>query len=133
MKKFLSLFVASLAVSSAIFAAGVLTVEAPINGYGTPVTVAISSTTLTMVPTSQTSGRVGIFISNPSTNGGDVRGFMGNCTSTSLAATIKPFVIDNSSTTAGQYISMREDVCLWLTADYIGAATTSIHYQEVKQ
>ena len=113
--------------------AGISVNEAPVKGYGDPVTVAVSSDTLTKVPTSQTSGRFGIMVNNPSTNGGDVVGFMGDCTSTAFASTIRPFVIDNSSDTAGQYISMREDVCLWLRAIYTGAATTSIHYQELKQ
>lgn len=133
MKKFLFAVGLVSVLCSIGHAVGPLVVEAPINGYGTPVTIAISSTTLTKVPSSQTSGRLGIYISNPSTNGGDMAGFLGDCTSTALASTIRPFVIDNSSTTVSQYISMREDVCLWLLSLYIGASTQNAHYQEVKQ
>jgi len=105
--------------------------EAPVNGYGTPVTVSISSTTLTMVPTSQTSGRIGIFFDNPSTNTGRVVGFFGNCTSTSLAATIRP--IEIAPGTNSSYFPIREDVCLWLINTNTGASAESSHYQEVKQ
>lgn len=105
--------------------------EAPISGYGTPVTIAISSTTLTMVPSSQTSGRVGIFIDVPYTVTHPVAGFFGNCTSTSLANTIRP--IEISSESARSYISMNQDVCLWLLSLNVAAATQNIHYQEIKQ
>lgn len=105
--------------------------EAPIKSYGTPVTISISSTTLTMVPSSQTSGRLGIFFDNPNTNTGKVVGFFGNCTSTSNAPTIRP--IEISPSTNSTYISMREDVCLWLVNTNTAAASESSHYQEVTQ
>lgn len=109
--------------------------EAPINGYGTPTSVAVSSTTLTKVPTSQTSGRMGIFISNPSNASAlPVTGFYGNCTSNSVAVTVRPIEIVSSSTTiTNRYFSMREDVCLWLLSQDPSAASKSIFYQEVKQ
>lgn len=108
--------------------------ETPINGFGTPVTVAISSTNMTMVPTSQTSGRVGIFLSNPFSNPLPIVGFYGNCTSTSLANTIRPIEIAASTTTTtNRYFSMREDVCLWLLSTNTGIASQNISYQEVKQ
>lgn len=105
--------------------------EAPINGFGTPVTIAISSTTLTKVPSSQTEGRMGIFLDVPATNTGRVVGFLGNCTSATVAATIRPIEIapgNNSS-----YFSIREDVCLWVINLNTGAASENSHYQEVKQ
>jgi len=105
--------------------------EAPVNGYGTPVTIAISSTTLTMVPSSQTSGRMGIFIDNPSTNTGNMVGFLGNCTSTSVASTIRPIELSPSANTA--FIPAREDVCLWLLDTNTAAASENLHYQELKQ
>lgn len=122
-------------LTGAIYAAGALVVESPINGYGTPVTIAISSTTLTKVPSSQTSGRVGIFISNPASNPvTPMAGFLGNCTSTALANTIRPIEIaTSSSTTTNRYFSMREDVCLWLLSLDTTASTRNVHYQEVKQ
>ncbi len=110
-----------------------LVAEAPINGSGTPVTVAISSTTLTKVPTTQTSGRMGVFISVPTPNTG-VTGFYGDCTSTAFANTIRPIEI---STATGRfpnaYFSMREDVCLWLLSLNTATSSQNIHYQEVKQ
>ena len=109
--------------------AAVPTAEAPVNGYGTPVTVSISTSTLTMVPTSQTSGRMGIFIDNPASNSAVMVGFFGNCTSTALASTIRPIEIAPSSNST--YLPMREDVCLWLISLHTSAQ--NIHYQEVKQ
>lgn len=121
-------------VSCSVYAAPPV-MEAPINGYGTPTTIAISSTTMTKVPSSQTSGRVGIFISNPSTSGPNpITGFFGNCTSNSVANTVRPIEIAASSTTTtNRYFSMREDVCLWLLSQDSSAATQNVHYQEVKQ
>ena len=117
----------------ALFSCGVVyaapqVAEAPIKDVGTPVTISLSSTTLTMVPSSQTSGRFGIYVSNPSTT--TVSGFYGNCTSTILASTIRPISI--SSYTYQTYYSMRDDVCLWLLS-LSTTGPTSIHYQEVKQ
>lgn len=107
--------------------------ESPIKSVGTPVTVAISSTTQTKVPTDQLSGRVGVYISNPSTN--TIAGFMGNCTSTTLASTIRPFELGRTTNLVGDasmlYLPMREDVCLWLISIDVTAASKNIHYQEV--
>lgn len=105
--------------------------ETPIKDYGTPVTISISSTTLTKVPSSQLTGRVGVFIDNPATNTGKLIGFFGNCTSTALANTINPIEIAPSSNSS--YFSMRDDVCLWLITSNTAAASESAHYQEVKQ
>lgn len=120
----------SLFVGSVVYGAPPVA-EAPVKSYGTPVTIAISSTTLTQVPSSQTSGRIGIFFDNPFTNTGRIVGFYGNCTSTALANTIRPFEIaagNNSS-----FIPMREDVCLWLLDTNTAAASENVHYQEVIQ
>ncbi len=103
--------------------------EAPIKDFGVPVTISISTSTLTKVPSSQTSGRMGIFIDAPYTNNARVVGFFGNCTSTALAATIRPIEIAPATNTG--YISLREDVCLWLVS--LHTAAESIHYQEVLQ
>lgn len=107
--------------------------EAPISGYGTPVTISVSSNTLTKVPTTQTSGRMGIVIRNPSTNLGNIAGHMGDCTSTAVASTVQPFLIVTSSSSAHQYISMREDVCLWLISLNFLTSAQNVHVQEVKQ
>jgi hypothetical protein len=105
--------------------------EAPIKDYGIPVTVAISSTTITKIPTSQTSGRMGVFIDNPSTNTGNFVGFLGNCTSTALASTIRPFEISPGANST--YIPIREDVCIWLLDSSSAASSENVHYQEVIQ
>lgn len=108
--------------------------EAPINGYGTPTTVSISTDTSfvaawTKIPTSQTSGRMGIFVSVPAANTGALVGHLGNCTSTVIATSVRPIQIIKG--TNNEYISMREDVCLWAITTHSSAE--SVHYQEVKQ
>lgn len=104
--------------------------EAPIKNFGTPVTVTVTTqTTLTMLPTSQTSGRMGIFIDNPASNSAAVSGFLGNCTSTSIASTIRPIEISPGANST--YIPIREDVCLWLVS--LASGSLSVHYQEVLQ
>lgn len=125
MKKFL--FLVSLLGSTAFAAPPVM--EAPIKSNGTPVTISIDNSTLTKVPSSQTSGRIGIFIDAPSTNTGNLVGFLGNCTSTALASTIRPVEITPSATTA--FYPLREDVCLWLITTHSGPENA--HYQEVVQ
>ena len=106
--------------------------EAPINGYGTPVTISISTGPAgawTKVPTTQTSGRMGIFIDVPQSNAGRIVGHLGNCTSTSIATTVRP--IEFSTTTESGYLSMREDVCLWAITTH--TAAENVHIQEIKQ
>lgn len=105
-----------------------LVVEAPVKGYGTPTTVSISTSTWTQIPTSQTSGRLGVFVDNP--NGNSVMvGHIGDCSSTSIATTVRPIEIAASSNSS--YIPLREDVCLWLLS--LASSAESVHYQEVKQ
>lgn len=108
---------------------------APINGFGTPVAIQISSTTYTCVPSSsavQLSGRLGVFVSNPGSN--QIEGIYGNCTSNSVSTTIRPIHIQSSTTTtSGAYFSMREDVCLWLISLNPTNQWQQIFYQEIKQ
>lgn len=123
------LFVFSFLLAAPAFSAGVPTIESPIRDYGTPVTVSIDETNLTKLPTSQTSGRIGIFLAVPSGNTGDIVGFFGDCTSTALASTIRPIQFIRGSSSS--YIPLREDVCLWLITTH--SANENVHYQEVKQ
>lgn len=112
--------------------AGIRVVESPVLGYGTPTTVAISSTTWTKVPTSQASGRFGVYIDpeiKSSTH--SFVGHLGDCTSTSIAVTVRPFEIQKID--GMNYFPIREDVCLWLLSTNTGAASENVHYQEVKQ
>lgn len=115
-------------------AVGVPTTESPILGFGTPTTISISTDTLltsawTKIPSSQTSGRFGIFIDVPNTNTGKLVGHYGNCNSTAIATSVRPIEISPSSNTT--YLSMREDVCLWAITTH--TAAENVHYQEVKQ
>lgn len=103
--------------------------EAPVKSYGTPVTISIDNSTLTKVPSSQTSGRIGVFLDVPATNTGRAVGFYGNCTSTALASTIRPIEINPG--TNSTFLPIREDVCLWLITTH--SAPESVHYQEVMQ
>jgi len=103
--------------------------EAPISAVGTPTTISIDNSTLTKVPSSQTSGRIGVFVDNPATNSGKMVGFFGNCTSTALANTIRP--IEIAPGTNSTYFPIREDVCLWLITT--NGSAENLHYQEVKQ
>lgn len=132
MKKYALFALALLAYKSAHAAAFPVN-ESPINGYGDPVTIAISSTTLTKVPTTQTSGRFGLFINNPTSNTAPISGFMGNCTSASFASTIRPIVFSTAPRATVDYLPMREDVCLWLISENLAASTANLHYQEIKK
>jgi len=110
--------------------------ETPVNGFGTPASISISSTTPTMVPSTQTSGRTGVWISLPynTPTGLPVVGFYGNCSATSVASTIRPIeIVSSTTTTNNRYFSMREDVCLWLISLDTTSASRTIYYQEVKQ
>ncbi len=130
MEKFLALEFLSLLLCG-IAKAVPMVAEAPVLGYGTPATVAISSTTMTKIPTSQTSGRIGIFLDNPATNSQRIVGFIGDCTSTAIATTVRPLEFSPGNNSA--YIPIREDVCLWLLSLDTSASTANVHYQEVKQ
>lgn len=116
-------------LTSAAFAGKPLVAEAPVNAYGTPVTVSIDNTTLTKLPSSQTAGRVGIYLDVPNTNTGKIVGFFGNCTSTALSSTIRPIEIAPSSNSS--FIGMTDGVCLWFITTHTGPE--NVHYQEVKQ
>lgn len=136
MKKLLAL-VTFLLLAYCVLNAAPPVSEAPIKEAGTPVTIAISSTTLTKVPTTQTTGRVGVYVVNPSTTA--VAGFLGNCSSTALASTIRPFQIalNSANSISGgsgiNYIDVRDDVCLWLISLNVVSDSQNIHIQEVKR
>lgn len=126
--RFVTLSVVSMLFVGKCFAAPPVA-EAPISSYGTPVTISISTSTLTQVPSTTTTGRIGIFVDAPASNSARVVGFFGNCTSTALASTIRPIEIAPATNTT--YFPLRDDVCLWLLS--LNTSAESIHYQEVKQ
>lgn len=110
--------------------------DAPINAVGTPTTIAISSTTQTKVPSTQTlSSRVGIYLSNPSTS--SVAGFIGDCSTTTFATSIRPIEFSNTQggtvTNFPFYVPLRVDTCLWLISTDVTFASKNIHYQEVSK
>ena len=109
--------------------------ETPIKMAGVPTTISVSSSTLTKVPTTQTSGRTGIYISNPAGNAFNFTGFIGDCTAATSTSTIRPIEITASTGTLNnRYFPLREDVCLWLTAGSGSVSgTANIHVQEVGQ
>lgn len=133
------LFTLFLCVGKSLWSAGVPTIEQPIQGFGTPTTIAVSNSAFTMVPSSssaQTSGRLGVYINNPSTTA--VTGIIGNCTSTSIGTTIRPIAIaitlvGSAGPGNAYYFPLREDVCLWLMSLDQSRASQPIHYEEVKQ
>ena len=132
---FIVIFGGLWSLGNLVYGAAALVNESPILDTGTPVTIAISSTTLTKVPSSQTSGRMGIYVHNPST--WSVAGFLGNCTSTALASTIRPIQFGLQTVNTGpsqiQLFSLREDICLWLISLNTTVSESNIHYQEIKK
>jgi hypothetical protein len=115
--------------ASVSYAGKPLVAEAPINAVGTPVTVSISTSTLTKVPTTNTAGRAGFFLDNPATNSGRMVGFLGNCTSTAVASTIRP--VEIAPSTNSDFYPISDQICLWLIS--LNTAAENVHYQEVKQ
>lgn len=107
-----------------------LVAEAPTNDFGTPTTVSVSSSTLTKVPATQTTGRVGFWLDSPSTNTGNLVGQQGNCTSAPAASTIRPIEISPSANTA--FYPLSDQQCLWLITTNTGAAE-NVHTEDIKQ
>ena len=126
-------FLSFLFLSVCASAAGVPTVEQPINGYGTPTTVAVSTTSFTKVPTSQTSGRFSVYVSMPVTNTASIVGHFGNCSSTSIANSVAGPIQITTTTFKSERFDIREDVCLWLLSLSTSASSENIHYQETKK
>lgn len=117
-----------LAIGSLIHGAP-MTMEAPIRDYGTPTTVSISTSAWTMVPTTSTTGRIGIYVDVPATANASMVAHIGNCTSTAVATTVRPIEIVKGEQSS--YFPLRDDVCLWVLS--LHSAAESLHYQEVKK
>jgi hypothetical protein len=119
-----------LSLAGMALAAGVRVLDTPILGYGTPASVDVSTSTWTKLPTSQTVGRVAVYVDNPSANNAAVVAHIGDCSSTSIATTVRPIEILNGDN-EGLYITLREDVCLWALSLHTSSET--VHYQEIKK
>lgn len=137
MKKCLIALGLMFACFTLVYSAAPLMNQAPISGYGTPGVTNVSTTTLTKVPslTTQTPGRAGVYLSLQSTGTQyGFAGFLGDCTSTSVSAAIRPIVISTQSLTSSIFLPIREDVCAWLISmDVAASTTTALNYQEVKR
>lgn len=103
--------------------------EGSFSAFGIPTTVSIDNSTLTKIPTTQTAGRIGYYVSISSANAGSMVGFNGNCTSTSIANTVRPIRIAPGSNSV--WFKNNENVCLWLITT-TGSAE-NIFYQEMFQ
>ena len=104
--------------------------EAPVIAYGTPTTVSVSESAWTKVPASQTiNGRMALIVDVPATSNANMVGHLGDCTSTSIATTVRPLEFIKSSGFA--VIGVNPGVCLWMLSLHSGAE--NVHVQEVKQ
>lgn len=106
-----------------------LVAEAPVNEVGTGTTVSISTSAWTKVPTSQTSGRTGIKVCNPSNNSGTMYGVMSsNSSSPTEATSVRPIEIQ-----AGEnpIIPISDRLYLYLISGH--SAAESAHVQEIRQ
>lgn len=130
-KRFLMGFtlMAGLAVNS--FAGKPLVADAPISGVGTAATISVSITVWTLVPTSQTDGRVGILVNNPSTNSAAMVGVLSaDCDgSITTATTVRP--LEFATSTDFTFIPVNDDVCLYLLS--LNGSAENVHVQDVKQ
>jgi len=104
------------------------TAEAPISGWSTPETLTVSNSAWTKATTTQLSGRYGIVVSVPAANNANMVGLLGNCTSTAVATTVRPFEFVKGGFTV---VPTNENVCLWLMTLHSGSE--SAHTQQFKQ
>lgn len=126
MKTMKSLFLLALAMAATTAAvASPLSTETPIRSVGTPVTVSVATATWTKVTT--TSGQTGYIVSTSSATS-YMAGHLGNCTSTSIATTVRPFSFVPGAFTL---IPVADNICLWTLN--LGASAENMHVQGIKQ
>lgn len=102
--------------------------EAPIEVVGTATTVSISTSAWTAVPTASTlARRVGIKVSNPSSNSANIVCILGDGTP-SEATTVRPIEIQTGE---NPFIPVRVDAYLYCLSLHTSAE--SIHVQEAGQ
>jgi hypothetical protein len=112
-----------------LFAAPLVS-ETPVGAYGTPTTVSISTSTWTEVPASSSlNGRSGVLVSVPATNTANMVGHLGDCSSTSIATTVRPLEFVKGNGYA--LVPIDDSVCLWLLS--LHTAAENAHVQEVRQ
>lgn len=103
--------------------------EVPFTSASGSETVSISSFTFTKIPTTQVDGRWGFYVGVPSTNTGDIVGVAGNCTSTSVATTVRP--IQMIKGTSSYFFKYNQGMCLWLITTHTSAE--NVHVEQVIQ
>lgn len=127
-----TVFIAFMAMAFASIAkSATITKELPADGYGTPVTVSVSSFTLTKLPTYSTlPNRSGIVLNVPNSNTGDIVGHFGNCSSAPAASTVR--VLEIGPAQSDRFFPVGPNSCLWvITTNTTGAE--NVHIQEVRQ
>lgn len=124
MKKNLFLFFALCLTPSIVFAGKPLVAEAPFNDHGTAGCVSISTSAWTAIPTTATAGRVGLYVTNVSTNTGNMNGTFDN----TVGIGIQPILFKPGIT---QYHGAADSEPLYLRSLHTSAEDAC--YQEMKQ
>lgn len=106
------------------------TKELSIGAFGTPHTISVSTSAWTKVPSSTTlNRRTGYIVSNPATNSANMVAHLGNCSSTTIATTVRPQEILKGN---GFVFEPNDaNVCLWMLSLHTSAE--NVHVQEVAQ
>lgn len=130
MKRNLYIALAGLVLVAGTARAYDATREMPIAGYGNPHTVALTTSTWTIVPSSSTLlHRGGFLVSVPASNSANAVAHIGNCTSTAILTTKRPIEIVKGN--GFTFITLDEGICLWMMS--LHTATENVHVQEVRQ
>jgi hypothetical protein len=101
-----------------------------ISRYGTPTTVSISTSAWTKVPSSRTlNSRTEVVLDVPASNNANMVAHVGNCTSTSIATTVRPIELVKGE--PDRTYQLGGDVCLWVLS--LHTAAENLHFQELSR
>jgi len=104
--------------------------EVSISTVGTSTTIEISTSAWTLVPAaSSLSGRNGLTVSVPSTNNANIVAHPGNCISTAVATTVRPYEVAKGN--GFTLFPFDNSVCLWALS--LHTSTESVHVVEIAQ
>ena len=118
------------ALSTFVRASSPLVAEAPVNSVAAATTVSISTSTWTLVPTSNTAGRFGVLVNNPSGNNARMVGVLSTNSSTPTeATTVRP--LEFAPATDFTFLPVSDKIYVYLLSLHTSAE--SVHVQEVKQ
>lgn len=107
-------------------------IETSIGRVGTPITVSISTSVWTKVPTSRTlSNRTEVIVDEPASNTANMVAHYNVCSSTfsSVATTVRPIEIIKGEQDRPYEID--GNTCLWVLS--LHTAAENLHYQEVSR